>query len=527
MDSQLDKDTIEKLRTACKENLFFLARAVLGFTDLCEEVHLPVCKSLQNLNIKKKIIVMPRDWFKSTLGSVALPIFLALKNPNIRILICQNSHSNACKKLRAIGQLFEKCQLLRALFPELLPTNKSRWSSECLELNRTGAHPEGTFEAAGTGTAVISRHYDVIIEDDTVAPEKDSLKGTIQQPTQLEIEKAIGWHKLAMPLQIHPSDSIRIVVGTRWAERDLIGYILANEPEYELLTYSALKQGETAIKEENVVWSRYGVEVLKQIERDMGPYMFSTLFLNLPLNDIDAIFKRDWILYFDTWNKAEGQRMVFCTSVDPAVADSAETSDPDYNVVLTTGIDPRTGYVYVVKYTRARMNPGELINAILEHNRLFHPVVIKIESIAYQRTINYWLKRQREKLGIRFFVEEVKSHGKLSKKDRIRALQPFFADGIIFIRPHMGELERELLGFPNGAHDDIIDALCMHVGFWVRETKEERVEEQKQLAHDIHSGASVIDELEQRPQAMDTYPYDIGHMSERIEIDQYRKYAYV
>ena len=524
---KLDENALQSLRDACLDSLFFLSRAILGFTDLCEEVHLPVCNRLENPDQHKKIIVMPRDWFKSTLGSVAYPIWMAIKNPNIRILICQNSHSNACKKLQAIKQLFEKCLLLRVLFPEVLPTNKSRWSSECLELNRTGAHPEGTFEAAGTGTAVISRHYDLIIEDDTVAPEKDALKGTIQQPTQLEIEKAIGWHKLAMPLQIHPSESDRIIIGTRWAERDLIGYILDNEPEYELLTYSALKPGETQICDENIVWSRYGAEVLRQVERDLGPYMFSTLFLNLPLNDLDSIFKRDWIRYFDAWNKAESSRIIFCTSVDPAPSSAAESSDPDYNVVITTGIDPKTGFVYVVKITRARMNPGELINAILSHYELYKPVVVKIESIAYQRTLNYWLKRQRQKLGIHFYVEEIKGHGGLSKKERIRALQPFFADGCIFIRPHMGELERELLGFPNAAHDDIIDALCMQVGFWIKETRAEVIEEEKRLSSMDNSGASIIDELENRACELNTYPHDIGHMKERIEGSQLRRYAYV
>ncbi len=526
-DGQLDKSTIESLRKACKENLFFLARAVLGFQDLDEYVHLPICKMLEDYEVNTKtIIVLPRDWFKSSVGSVAYTIWRAIKNPNIRILICQNSHSNACKKLQAIKQLFEKCQLLRALFPEILPTSSNRWSSECLELNRTAAHPEGTFEAAGTGTAVTSRHYDLIIEDDTVAPEKDALKGLIQQPTQLEIEKAIGWHKLAMPLQIHPTKSQRVVIGTRWAERDLIGHILEEEPEYKLITRSALKPGKTTISAENIVWSRYDVDVLRQVEKAIGPYMFSTLFLNLPINDIDAIFKRDWIQYFDTISKAEQHRMLYCTSVDPAASDSAGSSDPDYNVVITTGIDPKTGMVYVVKISRARMNPGELITAILDHQEFFHPVVVKIESIAYQRTLNYWLKRTRERLNRRFYVEEVKSHGSASKKDRIRALQPFFADKLISIRTHMGELERELLGFPNGAHDDIIDALSMHVGFWARETEAVKREKKKELITDEMSGVAVIEELLKRPNEFNTYPYDIGHMSERANAKKIRNYNY-
>ena len=101
-------------------------------------------------------------------------------------------------------------------------------------LNRTIAEPEGTFEAAGVGTAVISRHFDLVIEDDTVSPAKDSLTGVMQQPTKAEIEKAIGWHRLVHPLLLHPSRSQILVIGTRWADKDLIGWILESHKNYQL-----------------------------------------------------------------------------------------------------------------------------------------------------------------------------------------------------------------------------------------------------------------------------------------------------
>lgn len=520
MDSlKLDAEAIKKLREAGKKSLFFLARGILGFGDLDKSIHKPVCDTLQDYKAhSKSIIILPRDWFKSTLGSIAYPIWRAINDPNVRGLIVQNSHSNACKKLQAIKQIFEKNQLFRALYADILPDSSCRWSSECLTVKRSGAHPEGTFEAAGTGTAVTSRHYDFIIEDDTVAPEKDALKGMIQQPTQLEIEKAIGWHKVAMPLQLHPTKSHRIVIGTRWAERDLIGWIIKNEPNYKIITRKARENGK-------VVWERFDAETLKAIEHILGPYMFAALYMNEPTEAINQVFHRDWIIYYDRMTRGEGNRMVYCTSVDPAASDTEGSSDPDYNVVLTTGIDPQTEYIYVVKYTRARMNPGELINAILDHQAIYKPVVVKIESIAYQITLNYWLKRTREKLGRRFYVEEVK-HGRRSKVDRIRGLQPYFADGLIHIRPTiMGDLERELLAFPRGAHDDIIDALSMHIGFWNSETKMKRDDEEKKLNADLFSGACVIDELLGRADMLHKYPADIGLMRERFEGGQVRDYV--
>jgi len=519
-ETKLDKETVEKLRDLGKKSFFFFARAIVGFGELDKNIHRPICKELENYEERPRLlIILPRDWFKSSLGSVAYPIWRAIKDPNIRVLITQNSFSNACKKLQAIKQIFEKNQLFRALYSDILPDKGCRWSSECLTIKRTSGHPEGTFEAAGTGTAVTSRHYDLIIEDDTVAPEKDALKGIIQQPTQLEIEKAIGWHRVAYPLQIHPTKSQRVVIGTRWAERDLLGWILENEKEYVVVDRKAIENGVA-------IWERFDKEVLSQIEKSIGPYMFSSLYLNNPMSAINQVFKREWIQYYDTVNKKEAARFVHCTSVDPAASDSESSSDPDYNIVLTTAVDPLSGNIYIRHYTRARMNPGELINAILEHQAIYKPVVVKIESIAYQRTINYWLKRMKEKLNRRFYVEEIKSHGKTSKVDRIRALQPYFADGVIYFKTHMSELERELLSFPRGAHDDILDALAMQIRFWNNETKLMREEMDADMRSDPFSGASIIDELLGRSNSLHRYPYDIGLMSERAEGMQFRDYAY-
>jgi len=193
---ELDPETIDRVRRKAQGNLFFLARAILGFKDLDPKIHKPTCDALQDFKTNTRLTLeFPRTWFKSTLVSISYSIFRIINNPNIRILIAQSTHANACKKLQAIKSIFEKNDLFRALFYNILPDRNCRWSNECLEVRRTAAHPEGTLEAAGVGTATTSRHYDLIIEDDTIAPKKDDMTGIVQQPTRMDIEKAIGWHK--------------------------------------------------------------------------------------------------------------------------------------------------------------------------------------------------------------------------------------------------------------------------------------------------------------------------------------------
>jgi hypothetical protein len=520
---EMSQDVIDELRDKCRKSLFFLARAVLGFTDLDVNIHLPICIEMQKPENTRMLVMLPRSWFKSTVASIAYPIWLAINNSDIRILIVQNSMTNAKKKISSIKQIFDTNALLQTLFPELMPRGDRPWSSDCLTVNRKISAPEGTFEPAGTGTAVTSRHYDVIIQDDTVAPDFDQMSGEIQQPTQLEIEKAIGWHKLCHPLLIHPIRSQIIIVGTRWAKEDLLGWVIKNSSNYKIISRSALERpgyiGEPASKEQGGVpiWERFDQSVLDELEVSLGTFMFSLLYLNIATNSINQVFKRSYIKYYDTVPFG----LLYCTSVDPAPSDSAgKRMDSDYNAIVTTGVDVRTGIVYVAFYSQLRGDPGEIIEIIFHHYQVFKPVVVKVESVAYQKTLCYWIQRRQEELNKRFYIEQVKN-AKISKKARILALQPWFAADKIRLKPGQNDLERELLSFdPNkqtSAHDDIIDALSMHVDFWTRSLDLGRANDTSvEEAVDQFTGQAILDEMLGRSDIADKYPYDIGHMNERV-----------
>lgn len=515
---ELDQETIEQLRERGRKSLFFFARVILGFHELDACIHRPICQMIQDYeNNHRVMIVIPRSWFKSTICSIAYPIWRAVNNPNVRVLIAQNIYSNACKKLKAIAGIFEKNQLFRALYSEILPDSSCKWSGECLEVKRTKAHPEGTFEAAGVGTMVTSRHYDVIIEDDTVCAKKDDMTGLIQQPTQMDIEKAIGWHSLSHPLLLHPLESQIIIVGTRWAERDLIGFIAEEYPDYRIVSRAIAERedGLSATLEEGgrLAWpERFNEQVYRELEKSEGPYMFACMYLNKPTAAINQTFKRQWVHYWE--NKPK--ECFACTSVDLASAEKTETSDPDYNVILTTAIEPKSGRIFVVDYTRARMSPSEVIDAIFSHYAKHKFMKVIVEAIGYQRTLVHWLKRRQLKSEQMFYVEEVKSLIG-SKEDRILGLQPYFANGMILIKRWMEELEHELLAWSpsmRSGHDDILDALSMHRKFWVEMTDLSKLAKEPKPI-DPMAGETIIKELTNRFAFAHTYPFDGGNMDDR------------
>ena len=495
---QLTENTVKSIAQKGCESLFFFARGILAMKDLTFDIHKPICDALQDAANKRLMIMLPRDWFKSSLGSIAFPIWCAINNPNIRILIAQNSFTNACKKLNNISEIFEKNQLFRACYQSILPTSSCNWSKECLTVNRSITAPEGTFEAAGIGTSITSRHYDIVIEDDTVTPDKDALTGQMAQPTKAEIEKAIGWHKLVHPLLINPKVSRIIIIGTRWAPGDLLGYIIDNCHEYKVISRAVRERdGVPCTKLDGgvPVWDRFDDETLDNLERDLGPYIFNSLYMNNPTEAANQKFKRDWIQYY---SNLPAVPLAYFTSVDPAPSDSDMTEDPDYSVVLTTAINPKTMQIYVVHYDRGRFDPGELIDLIFYHNRTYRPVKVMIEGIAYQRTLGFWTQYKQRMLNEFFNVEVLKSYTS-SKAHRILGLVPFFSNNRIMIKPSMPELENELLMFPSyRVHDDIIDALSMHAPEWNECSMVRQADQNQKLLNMPFSGLSLLQDLDTR-----------------------------
>lgn len=476
-EATLTKDQIEELRFHAESSLYFFAKGVLGLDWLDGEIHMPLCEKLENYKDNTRMqFVLPRGWLKTTLCSQAYPMWRACKDPSIRVLLTQNTYKNAVSKLKPIKANFESNPLLRTLFPEVLPNNRSTWTGDSLCLNRPKAFNESTFEAAGVRTQVTSRHYDIIIEDDTVAPDFDELGGQALLPTKDQVEQAIGWHRLASPLLTDLKKGQILVVGTRWYEKDLLSYIQENEPQYKICTRACL-ENELGEPDENgrpTYPARFDMEVINDLRRTMGTYLFSCLYMNKPIRSEDMVFQPEWFKFYEVHPVLN--RLSVFTTVDLAGDPENQKGDPDYNIVMTTGKDMLTGHIYILDYFRKRCNPGEVIDAIFNHVNLWNPIKVGVEGVAYQGTLAYWIRERMRKENRHFFVECF-THGRRSKSSRIMGLQPLIANGTILMKRYMVDLISELQAFPLGAHDDLIDSLASQLPLWgkTKTFKEEKM----------------------------------------------------
>lgn len=481
---------LQQVRKLVLKDFYTFAKGVCGFSWLDKDVHLPLCRKLQS-NPTRALVVLPRGWLKTSICSIAYPLWRACQDPNFRTLIVQNTYTNAVSKLRVIRGIVEKNPLFRALFPELLPTKDCTWKDDCLTFNRSRVLDAGTFEAAGTRTTVISRHYDLIIEDDTTAPELDDLNEMGVCPLKEDIIQAIGWHRLVPPLLVSPLESQNFVVGTRWFVSDLISWVKENE-KFLVHERSCLETDGVSDDAGEVTYeARFSRPVLEDLRTRLGPYLFSCLYLNTPIHSSDMIFQPDWYRFYEN----EPSNLFCFTTVDPSGDPEFTKGDPDFNVVITAGQDLKNGKIYVLEYSRKRCSPSELIDMIFQHVERWHPIKIGVESVQYQATLQFWLRERMQKEG-RYFIVEALTHGRKSKGARILGLQPLIANGALLFRKSMSALLNEFTIFPYGRNDDLIDALSMQLPLWrVTSAVHERKEKEGQ---DLFTLDSVLNEVSRR-----------------------------
>ena len=193
-------------------------------------------------------------------------------------------------------------------------------------------------------------------------------------------------------------------------------------------------------------------EFLENTKKTMGSYIFANQYLNEVIPKDKQTFKQEWLLYYNEVPK-NVNRFIF---VDPAIS-QADTADFTGIVVVAVDSDKR----WFVEYSqRFKVTPTELIKILFEFNKRFNPRIIGIEEVAYQKALLYFLAEEMQRRNEMIPIQGVKPPTDKTKEMRILSLVPRFEFSRIFLNQGMTNLELELLKFPRGAHDDIIDALA-------------------------------------------------------------------
>ena len=312
-------------------SMFYFGVRVLGKKkfqlnpDPAKNLHLQMCQVVEKDRLKE-VIEIPRDHYKSTTYSEILPMWRALPfsdkdallmeklgvsllfiewmrrahNQDIRWLLVSENITNASKLGKRIARHYESNDLFKHVFPEIIPDASCTWKNDSLFHKRTSEESgqgEGTYDFAGVGSAIQSRHYHGAIEDDLVG--REALK------SEKVMEDTIEYHKLligAMEADVTDGDrdNDEVVVGNRWSYKDLNSHIRAEDPDFNFTTHSALGGCCSLHPYGTPIFPEaFSLAKLGRWKKRLGSYLFSCQFLNFPINPEKNKFEKKNLRYFN------------------------------------------------------------------------------------------------------------------------------------------------------------------------------------------------------------------------------------
>lgn len=459
--SALPQSDIDALREKCRTDLYFLSLGILG-QGVSEEdqaisvaVHGQFCRLLVREEKKRRLLLMPRGHLKSTIGTVADSIRLVLADPdNARILIASETVTLAEKFLLEVKGHFEKNQLLRALFPELIPARFSgpgvQWSSSMASVNRSTGHREASWTAIGVGGSIIGSHFTRIKCDDLIGYE------AMRSPAKMQ--EAKNWVSYIEPLLTSPRRDIIDFIGTRWSKTDLYAHVMEYYKEaLRVFTRSAVEGGEIILPQK-YSWADY-----QRIQSE-NPALWFAQFVNNPITAGQSDLAWDQVGRFrfsldgeyvilsngKKWHLEQLDRVL---TADP---NSGSLTAPDAAAISVQGLSPDDELIQLDSWS-GRVDPTGFVDLIYDKARLWRVRAAGIEKAGQQNTAHYLRRKARENS---YYLNVIELEpGKRKKDERIRFnLGPIIKSGSYFILAAQTVLSQQGADFPDCILWDELDA---------------------------------------------------------------------
>ena len=181
----------------------------------------------------------------------------------------------------------------------------------------------------------------------------------------------------------------------------------------------------------------------------MGSYLFANQYQNEVIPDEERRFKADWLRYYHSVPN-NVYRFAF---IDPAIG---QKNSNDFTGIVVVAVAPDTTW-YIEVAERLRLTPTQIIDRVFRIQEQFRCMGIGVESVAYQEALLYFIDEESKRRQKNVPVKGINQMG-VRKETRILSLVPRFENGRILLKQGMSHFEDELMNFPRGAHDDIIDA---------------------------------------------------------------------
>lgn len=396
------------------------------------------------------IIQAPPQHGKSELASRKFPAYALGKNPNYRIAGCSYSSDLAISMNRDIQRI-----MLDNSYTSIFPNsslNKKKVATMDNEALRNSERFDimghrGYYICCGVGGALTGKSVDIGIIDDPV-------KNMQEARSQAVKENLINWYQSVFLTRLS-KNSGQLIMATRWAVDDLIGYIIDKNKDnkrVKILKFPAInEQGQALIPE------LHPLEQLLEQKEMMDNSSWSALYQQEPILIGGNIIKSEW---FRTYEILPKFKQIYITADTAMKVKEAN----DYSVLQCWGKTELNGFTdyYLIDMLRGKWESPEL----LERTQLFYLKYKKIgcsclfiEDKASGTGLIQSLQRKRIPVQA---ITPLKD-----KYMRLSEVLPLIKSGYVYI-PEKAEWKLDFLAECEGftadmshAHDDMVDAMTM------------------------------------------------------------------
>ena len=405
-------------------------------------------EAVERGEIKRLMIFMPPRHGKSELASRSFPAWFLGRNPDKQIIASSYNSDLAGDFGREVRNIVGS--------PEYRAVFQTSLSADSQAADRWHTNNGGSYVAAGVGTAITGRGAHVFLIDDPVKDREEA-------DSDLKRKRVKDWYTSTAYTRLMPGGAI-VIIQTRWHIDDLSGWLLDEQAKggekWEVLSLPA-------ITDEGALWPDwYSMERLSEIKNVIGPRDWSALYQQSPTPDGGGAFKRDWP---QTYDETPDDVAPSCNKYILVDAANEKRKTSDYTAIWVVGI-AEDGNYYVLDMYRDRMNLTERATMVMKLHRKWKPRQVRYERYGLMADVQH-IKIMQGQQNYRFEITEVA--GQAPKNDRIKRLIPIFEEGKVYFpqsmhrTDHEGKthdlvrvfIEEEMLAFPVGRHDDMIDAL--------------------------------------------------------------------
>ncbi len=239
------------------------------------------------------IISLPRRHGKTMLVQFFVARFLG-RHPDRSVITTSYGAELAEDSGRRIRGLVN-APLHQAIFPNCRTVNDSNAA------HRFGLIAGGNFFAVGAGGVLTGRGADLLIIDDAVKSREQAYSVTERKTLQ-------QWYESTAYTRLQPGGAV-VVIGTRWHEADLIGWLLNEHSSdgWRVVSLPAIAEATGWVcklmgrgdplgrKEGEPLWpEKYPLEALNRIRASIGSSAWAALYQGRPAPEEGAVFRKEW-----------------------------------------------------------------------------------------------------------------------------------------------------------------------------------------------------------------------------------------